>query len=227
MEKMENIAMKYKVKELNDLAHKNGLKGVNRLPKERLAKVLIAKKIINEQTTPPKEIKNNYYILWFPTKPVMYSFTTFHKGEVYTGIDEETLKAMVERYDPLNYGKNDHVEPFRKAYASYPHENDYGNMAFSWFSWFPPPPKAKEGFQLASNCLGALKDKRNNVNSLWRTSERGDIMTYIAGACKMQMEFKFTLLNDEVTASGKSEDTIILESNLLEPVSKLGEGCKR
>ena len=72
---MEAIAMKYTVKEMIDLAHQRGLKGVNRLPKEKLAKLLIEKGIITDQSRPlTKEVKNKdkYIILWFPTKPVMY-----------------------------------------------------------------------------------------------------------------------------------------------------------
>ena len=66
----------------------------------------------------------------------MYSFTLFYKVEQYTGIERETIKNMAERYDPIKYGDRDHIEPYKKAYASYPHENDFANMAFKWFGGF-------------------------------------------------------------------------------------------
>ena len=52
---MEAIAMKYKVKEMIDIAHQHGLKGVNRLPKEKLAKLLIEKGFITDQLRPQKK----------------------------------------------------------------------------------------------------------------------------------------------------------------------------
>ena len=101
-------------------------------------------------------------------------------------------------------------------------------MAFKWF-WCPPPrvntdPKTGQTFQLSPCCIAFLKDKRNNVNYIWRTSEQGDLMSYIAGGIKLQMEFTFTLLNDQLTASGKNEETVILESRFFEPRNKLGKG---
>ena len=50
-------------------------------------------------------------------------------------------------------------------------------------------------------------------------------MSYIAGGVKLQMEFTFNLLNDELTASGKDQEIIILESRFFSPRNKLGEGC--
>ena len=98
-------------------------------------------------------------------------------------------------------------------------------MAFKWFWWFPPPrantdPKTGQTFQLSPCSIAFLKDKRNNVNYLW-------ITTYIAGGVKLQMEFTFSLFNNKLTASGKNEDTVILESRFFGPRNKLGEGCLR
>ena len=60
---MEAIAMKYTVKEMIDLARQRGFKGVNRLRKERFAKLLIDKGNITNQSRPlPKEVKNKYII---------------------------------------------------------------------------------------------------------------------------------------------------------------------
>ena len=227
--------MKYTVKEMIDLAHQHGLKGVNRLPKEKLARLLIEKEVITDQSRPllrEVKIKDKYIILWFPKKTVMYSFTSFYKGEQYTGIEREMVKYMAERYDPLQCGDHDHIEPYKKAYASYPHENEFGNMAFKWFWWFPfsrarKGPKTGQIFQLSDSCIAFLRDKRNNVSYIWRTSEQGDLMSYIAGGVKLQMEFTFTLSNDELTASGKNEDTVILESRFFSPHNKLGKGCLR
>ena len=99
----------------------------------------------------------------------MYSFTSFYKGEQYTEIERETIKNMAERYDPIKYRDRDHIEPYKKAYAAYPHENDFLNMAFKWVWWFRPPlintdPKTGQKFKLSPCCIAFLRDKRNNVN---------------------------------------------------------------
>ena len=152
----------------------------------------------------------------------MYSFTSFYKGPQCTGIDEETIKNMVEKYHPLKYGENDHIEPYKKAYAIYSDENKYLNMAYKWFWWFPPfqPTINKETgeiFHLNDTCIAFVRNRRNKVNYLWRISDCGDIMSYIRGGSKLQIEFTFKLPNDELTASCKKEECVIFESRYFKP----------
>ena len=118
----------YTIRELYGFCRTHKVKGFKRMTKEEIFKELKNKNIFNNIKIELQPGKLFYFVLWYPNKPVMYSFTNYYKGMLFSGHDEKTIKSHELNFD---WNKKFYVtsnidvkEPNIYFFGSYPSSED-------------------------------------------------------------------------------------------------------
>ena len=190
----------FRIFELYDLCRANKITGFKQKSKQE-----IFNELKNKNLLPYREIKlkpgpSFYYVLWYSNMPVMYSFTSFYKGMIFSGCDEKTIK----KYDS-NFIWNETDNSPKTIYVTNSIKDNAPNVNF--FGRFPNCDSCK------FNNYIKFKKLKTNLFHLNQCTDLGYIFNYMKDGCSLEVKFIHTFFDDDhVRFNGGKELEVILKT---------------
>ena len=138
-----------------------------------------------------------YFVLWFSDKPVMYSFTTYYKGMLFSGCDEKTIK----KYDSdFIWNETDHSP--KTTYVTNNGRDQDPNVCF--FGRYP---------SFMDDKINDYIKHRNSKRHLFHLNEctnSGFIFNYMKEGCSLEVKFTHTLFDRYYVGKNKGDQLEVI-----------------